>query len=64
MGKWIDGGYKEGERVITTEGIACVLTVSLGSLGWVAREAETKRKIILMFGKGENHGESTDRRHL
>lgn len=53
MSKWIDGGYKEGERVTTTEGIACVLTVSLGSLGWVAREAETGREIILMFGEEE-----------
>jgi hypothetical protein len=50
MSKWIDGGYKEGEQVQTTDGVDCVLTVSLGSLGWVAREVKTGRKIILMFG--------------
>lgn len=54
MTKWIDGGYKEGERVKTIDGPVCVLLVSLGSLGWVAREVETGRKIILMFGPAED----------
>lgn len=53
MGNWIDGGYKKGERVTTTEGVKCILTVSLGSLGWVAKEVKTGRKIILMFCSDE-----------
>lgn len=47
--KWFDGGFKEGDRVTDTDGRECELTVSLGTLGWIAIEVETGRKVILMF---------------
>jgi len=57
MSKWIDGGYSEGETVIT-DGDVFTLSVSLGSLGWVAINKATRRKTILIFRTGTGKGES------
>jgi hypothetical protein len=53
MKQWITGGYVEGESVKTVDGIECILTVSLGSIGWVARDDRGK-EIILLFCEEES----------
>lgn len=52
--KWFDGGYKAGQQV-TVDGVRYRLTVSLGTLGWVAYNYKTRRKEVLMFTSEESH---------
>lgn len=52
MSDWFDGGYKKGQRVVV-DGVRYRLTVSLGTLGWVAYNYKTKRKEILVFAPEE-----------
>jgi len=46
---WFEGGYHEGERIMTTDGQDCVLSVSLGTLGWMATEVATGTQLVLVF---------------
>jgi hypothetical protein len=50
---WFDGGYAAGQQITTSDGISCILLVSLGTLGWVAQELQSKKKIIVMFDTPE-----------
>jgi hypothetical protein len=48
--EWFDGGYREGERVIS-DSVEYILLISLGTLGWIVEDVRTKKRTILMFGE-------------
>lgn len=45
-------GYKQGEQ-LKIDGKAVTLTVSLGSLGWIAESEQGKRIILVPVGEEE-----------